>query len=865
MKTAWPVSEDRKGAWPLFARKTQAKPGSMRLGAALALALAIGAGQAVAATCTSVASGNWSLAGTWSCVGAPAATRPGQNATDTAIVAATHTVTGNFATTIAALTVNAGGVLNMQGVNLTVNGAIGVSGTMAHTAAGGTKIYVGPVTVNAGGIWNNTANQAIAFRGGITHNGTTFNAGTGTQTFNTNSQALSGASAMSFGGAVAVAGAVTLTNNNSNTVTISGNLTGSVAGSTFVNAANATLNYGGANAPMATGVLTATASPNTINFNRAGAQTLKQATYHHLTLSGSGTKSSGAITLQVNGTTTVTGTATFNISSTTGTKTFVGPVVVDAGCSWTNTANEAVLFRGGITHNGTTFSAGTGLQTFNTGSQALAGSSAMTFGGAVTVSGAIALTNNNSNTVRIDGNLNGSMAGSTYVNGANATLDYRGANVPMTTGVLTANASPNTVNYNRAGNQTVKLPSAGYYHLTLSNSGIKTAPAGTLTVLGNLTVNAGPTFTANANDPVINVTGNATIDGIYTASNNAARPLTIGGSMSVGGTYTGNVAPVNLAGNFTRTGTFTSGAGVFTFNGSALQTLTGATTFTNLTVNNTGSGLSLANDITATTAAAGVLVLTAGPVATGSNNLIVARSCTVPSVTRTNGWVAGNLRLAFPTGTPSCTFHVGDATDYRPIGMLFASVTTAGSLTGTVSQSAGDHPNIATSGLDAAKGVNRYWTLTNPGGIAFTTYTATFNFIAGDIDGGATATSFEIERWNGAWNTTTLGTAGATSTSASSLPSFGAGVSNSFAVGEKKGPTVVSINLASTDPTSPGTSVDWTVTFSASVTGVDSTDFALVMGGGLSGATITGVSGSGTTWTVTANTGSGAGTLGLNR
>jgi len=77
-------------------------------------------------------------------------------------------------------------------------------------------------------------------------------------------------------------------------------------------------------------------------------------------------------------------------------------------------------------------------------------------------------------------------------------------------------------------------------------------------------------------------------------------------------------------------------------------------------------------------------------------------------------------------------------------------------------------------------------------------------------------------------------------------------------------PVVSSINLASTDPTSPGAVVSWTVTFSASVTGVDATDFALVPAGGVTGASITSVTGSGTTWTVTANTGSGTGTLGLN-
>lgn len=78
-------------------------------------------------------------------------------------------------------------------------------------------------------------------------------------------------------------------------------------------------------------------------------------------------------------------------------------------------------------------------------------------------------------------------------------------------------------------------------------------------------------------------------------------------------------------------------------------------------------------------------------------------------------------------------------------------------------------------------------------------------------------------------------------------------------------PTVLSINRASTNPTSAGTSVSWTVTFSASVTAVDTADFALVQAGGVTGASISSVSGSGATWTVTANTGTGAaGTLGLN-
>lgn len=75
-------------------------------------------------------------------------------------------------------------------------------------------------------------------------------------------------------------------------------------------------------------------------------------------------------------------------------------------------------------------------------------------------------------------------------------------------------------------------------------------------------------------------------------------------------------------------------------------------------------------------------------------------------------------------------------------------------------------------------------------------------------------------------------------------------------------PTVSSINRAGTNPAN-ATSVSFTVTFSEAVTGVDATDFALPATG-VTGAAITGVTGSGTTYTVTVGTGTGDGTLGLN-
>jgi CSLREA domain-containing protein len=75
-------------------------------------------------------------------------------------------------------------------------------------------------------------------------------------------------------------------------------------------------------------------------------------------------------------------------------------------------------------------------------------------------------------------------------------------------------------------------------------------------------------------------------------------------------------------------------------------------------------------------------------------------------------------------------------------------------------------------------------------------------------------------------------------------------------------PTVLSSTLVSASPTTL-TSVQFTVTFSESVTGVDTSDFSLTETG-VTGGSVTGVSGSGAIRTVTVNTGSGNGTIRLN-
>src|SRR4051794_33810782 len=71
----------------------------------------------------------------------------------------------------------------------------------------------------------------------------------------------------------------------------------------------------------------------------------------------------------------------------------------------------------------------------------------------------------------------------------------------------------------------------------------------------------------------------------------------------------------------------------------------------------------------------------------------------------------------------------------------------------------------------------------------------------------------------------------------------------------------ISRQTGSSNPTN-GTNINYTVTFNTSVTGVDAADFSLSLSG-ITGASVTGVSGSGATRTITVGTGTGDGTIGL--
>ncbi|MCC9655500.1 Ig-like domain-containing protein [Rhodopirellula halodulae] len=91
---------------------------------------------------------------------------------------------------------------------------------------------------------------------------------------------------------------------------------------------------------------------------------------------------------------------------------------------------------------------------------------------------------------------------------------------------------------------------------------------------------------------------------------------------------------------------------------------------------------------------------------------------------------------------------------------------------------------------------------------------------------------------------------------------LGSGFTGPVATIDRTAPSVLSVS-APVSITNSST-IDYTVQFSETVTGFTASDLTLVSGGAITSASINPVSGSGDTYTVTVNTGSGDGTIGLD-
>ncbi len=178
---------------------------------------------------------------------------------------------------------------------------------------------------------------------------------------------------------------------------------------------------------------------------------------------------------------------------------------------------------------------------------------------------------------------------------------------------------------------------------------------GTLTMVGNSTLKCGRhwnningTFNAgngtvvfDSNDGTINTGGNGANKKFYNVECNAAgKTKTQNGAIDcdnnftiTAGTWSAGGNSMNIAGNWTNNGTFTHGNNLVTLDG-INQTIGGtvATTFYNLTTNNTSTTLNI------NTTVKNVLTLTNGFIELNQKILIIDNSSPT-AITRTNGYI----------------------------------------------------------------------------------------------------------------------------------------------------------------------------------------------------------------------------------
>ncbi|UEG48924.1 hypothetical protein LK994_09770 [Ferruginibacter lapsinanis] len=695
-------------------------------------------------------------------------------------------------------------------LSLTTTGNLTVSGTTSITGAGsfidnnnaGVTTFTGLVTHNSTGSWTSTAVTTPAnmvFTAGFTNTAGTFSAGGASIG---NGQTLSGAVVMIFNNGLSIGGLGNITITGAGGVrfagtlinyTISGNLTltgtllvsttgnftvtgttSITGGGTFTDNNNTGITtFTGLVTHNSTGAWTSTSVTTAANMifssgftNTAGAFSAGAATIGDnktltgtvnmsfargitvlgnadLTVAGTATTGvtfggtlinysvrnltlTGLLTvsttgdLSVTGTTTMSGAGAFLDNNGTGITTFTGLVSVGSSSTFTATSVTTLgrlIFAGGIVQNNTSALA------FNVGTIRTSATQTWTGAGDIKTSGVLdvnvgTLTNNITGTVLVGGTL----TGTTLVQGTNAILALA-STTPLSITTLTSTATGNTVDY-RSASATIR--SQTYHHLTLSGSGTKTISTTDITVNGNLTINAGVLSNATNNRNIV-----------------------------LGGNWINNVG----------VGGFVAGTGTVTFSGSTTQTLggSGSTTFKNLTLNNvTGINQTISSTIT------GVLTFTSGVITTGSSTVIISST---GSVVRTSGHINGNEQRNIATGSSvSRTFDIGDASNYSPVTIVFASVSVAGNITARSTNT--DHPSIPSSNLNGSLSINRYWTLTNSG-TTFTNYSATFNFITGDKDASANTANFLVGNYNASWTYPTVGTKTSTSTQSTGLTSFG--------------------------------------------------------------------------------------------
>ncbi|MPT33160.1 MAG: T9SS type A sorting domain-containing protein [Chryseobacterium sp.] len=254
----------------------------------------------------------------------------------------------------------------------------------------------------------------------------------------------------------------------------------------------------------------------------------------------------------------------------------------------------------------------------------------------------------------------------------------------------------NTGTYARGvewGSVGTTFPANGYPHnVTIQNGtalNIETGLTGTLRANGNLNLgvatSAGSLNMQNTGN-ALEIKGNVNL-GNSTGTSTLTLSTNVGGDLSVAGNWVKNAT----------NGVLVNNNRAVAFNGTSAQTLTGATTFDYLTINNS-AGLTLNNAVNVNQ----TLNLTSGKITIGNNDLTIASTGNINGNSNSSYVVTlGTGQLKRTVGPSATVFPVGSASAYNPITFTNAGTS---DVFGVILTS-GTVPNVQ----DATSTVNDRW------------------------------------------------------------------------------------------------------------------------------------------------------------
>lgn len=567
------------------------------------------------------------------------------------------------------------------------------------------------------------------------------------------------------------------------------------------------------------------------------------------------------------------------LTLTTSDRGIPGNMTIDATCSLTLNGTSGDLYIGGNWNNAGTFTPNGRAVFFNGATnQTITNTTGETFNYLINnkSAGNLILANNVTVNATAGSPLQILNAGVIDLNGQTLILANNGGNIQVTGGARSITSSVAGGILSITGTKTVTSTSSGTLTLgtnvtTNLTNGINFG-ASLTTIEGKLQVNAGGYVISNA--PIYaststleynavtgygvnnEWTGNAAVAGVGTPQNvtitnssvnlpNAVRSLA--GNLTIGSSSTLNMngavgADLNIGGNWNNAGTFNPNNRLVTFRGASAQTLTGATIFDYLKMDNS-AGLTLNNSITNTF----TLDLTSGVITLGTNNLTIGSAGTVINASATS-YVRTNSTGQFKrtVGASASLFPTGNSA-YNPI--IFNNSGTSDEYGVRVLDGA------LTTGVNNTKTVSRSWiaTETTAGGsnlsvvAQYNSGEENTNFIAG--------TNPKIGFYNGStWVETVATAAGSNPVTYSSntnvTPSDLTSGTQYFAIGKDNAflSAATKFVITSITPTSPGAGYPFSVTvqsqdaFNASTSVTTNTSFTLSTNGnaGVIGGTITG-------------------------